>query len=93
MVYLFKLREGFKLPIVIDANNIEQAKQFFLNDFVVINIANDKLINTIKNDWEKIKADCCEKCNKYTTVVKDEKTENKFLCSVCYPFPLNEVKK
>lgn len=35
-MYLFKVK-GCKKIYHIDANNIEQAKRFFLNDYVIIN--------------------------------------------------------
>jgi len=36
MVYLFKAKTT--KTIEIDANNLEQAKRFFLNDYIIINI-------------------------------------------------------
>ena len=35
MIYLFKAKTT--RPVKIEANNIEQAKRFFLNDHVIIN--------------------------------------------------------
>jgi len=40
MNYLFKAKTT--KTIVIDANNLEQAKRFFLNDYVIINKRNVK---------------------------------------------------
>lgn len=35
MQYLFKAKTT--KPVKIDANNIDQAKRFFLNDYIIIN--------------------------------------------------------
>ena len=40
MNYLFKAKTT--RPVKIEANNIEQAKRFFLNDYVIINKRNVK---------------------------------------------------
>ena len=39
-MYLFKAKTTKKL--VIEANNLEQAKRFFLSDYVIINIKKNK---------------------------------------------------
>lgn len=36
MIYLFRTKDRKKI-YKVDANNIEQAKRFFLNDYVIIN--------------------------------------------------------
>ena len=48
MVYLFKAKKT--IPVKIEANNIEQAKRFFLNDHVIIN----KMKGCEKRKWKNI---------------------------------------
>jgi len=46
MYYLFKAKTT--RTIKIDANNLEQAKRFFLNNHVIINKMNHVIINKMK---------------------------------------------